>query len=134
MNFESQSENQSKSEIENHDETDKVLKGEIASQKKTQEKIYIKFFSYDFVMMDALIKNILQQCKKRKIPSTCNALPTEIKTITLLKAHFIHKRAKESYEKRIHKRLLTFPAHRFDCNIFYNLSLNDIIDFDIYRK
>ena len=70
-------------------------------------KIRIRVRAYDYKILDASVKQILNAAEryeaeiKGPVP-----LPIEIKKYTVNRSTFVHKNAREQFETRIHKRLL----------------------------
>ena len=77
--------------------------------KTTQEvpKIRIKIKAYDWRVADTSCKQIIETIKrlggKTKGPVP---LPTEIRKYTVNRSTFVHKKSREQFELRIHKRLI----------------------------
>ncbi|MDD3101982.1 MAG: 30S ribosomal protein S10 [Patescibacteria group bacterium] len=70
-------------------------------------RIRIKVKSYDHRVIDEALKSIIEAVKRSdaKIIGPI-FLPTEIKKFTVLRSSFVHKDARDQFEKRIHKRLI----------------------------
>jgi len=70
-------------------------------------KVRIKIRAYDHKIIDQSTKTIIDTAKRSgaevigPIP-----LPTEKDKYTVLKSTFVHKRSKDQYEMRTHKRLI----------------------------
>ena len=70
-------------------------------------KVRIKIRAYDHKIIDQSTKTIIETAQRSgadiigPIP-----LPTEKSKYTVLKSTFVHKRSKDQYEMRVHKRLI----------------------------
>ncbi|MFH1712256.1 MAG: 30S ribosomal protein S10 [Patescibacteria group bacterium] len=80
------------------------------TQEKTQEtkqRIRIKIRAYDHKVIDAATETIIRTAERSgakvlgPIP-----LPTEKRRFTVNRSTFVHKKARDQYEMRIHKRLI----------------------------
>lgn len=71
------------------------------------EKLRIKVKAYDVRLIDSSVKQIVEAIKKQggeivgPIP-----LPTEIKRYTVNRSTFVHKKSREQFELKVHKRLI----------------------------
>lgn len=71
------------------------------------DKIRIKLKAYDHRILDQSVKEIIETAERTgaevvgPIP-----LPTERKDFTVLRSTFVHKKSRDQYEMRIHKRLI----------------------------
>jgi len=89
------------------------MTSEKKNKKETEEKVVekakirIKIKAYDHKVIDQSAKKIVETAGRTgakvigPIP-----LPTEIKKITVNKSTFVHKKSKDQYEIRTHKRLI----------------------------
>ncbi len=72
-----------------------------------KEKLRLRIKSYDAKLIDSSVKQIIEAIKRQggevigPIP-----LPTEIKRYTVNRSTFVHKKSREQFEMRIHKRLI----------------------------
>ena len=80
------------------------------STKKTEqpkERLRIRIKAYDSRLIESSVRQIVGAIKRHggeiagPIP-----LPTEIKRYTVNRSTFVHKKAREQFEMRVHKRLL----------------------------
>ena len=96
-------------------------------------KIRIRVRAYDYKILDASVKQILNAAEryeaeiKGPVP-----LPIEIKKYTVNRSTFVHKNAREQFETRIHKRLLDIlnPNPKI-IDALTNLNLPAGIDIEI---
>ncbi|MCL4392248.1 30S ribosomal protein S10 [Patescibacteria group bacterium] len=72
-----------------------------------KDKLRIKIKAYDPKLIDNSVRQIIETIKRQggeivgPIP-----LPTEFKKYTVNRSTFVHKKSREQFELRIHKRLL----------------------------
>ncbi|MEK7506401.1 MAG: 30S ribosomal protein S10 [Patescibacteria group bacterium] len=72
-----------------------------------KEKLRIKVKAYDTKLIDNSVKQIIEAIKRQggevmgPIP-----LPTEFKRYTVNRSTFVHKKSREQFELRVHKRLV----------------------------
>ncbi|NCO23392.1 30S ribosomal protein S10 [bacterium (Candidatus Moisslbacteria) CG12_big_fil_rev_8_21_14_0_65_36_11] len=73
----------------------------------SKPKIRIKLRSFDHRVLDVALKNILEviYSSGAKVIGPVY-LPVERKMYTVLRSTFVHKDAREQFEKRIYKRLI----------------------------
>ncbi|MEX0690061.1 MAG: 30S ribosomal protein S10 [Candidatus Paceibacterota bacterium] len=79
------------------------------AKKKNKEldKLRLRIRSYDSKLIDNSVKQIIDAIEKHggevvgPIP-----LPTEIKRYTVNRSTFVHKKARDQFEMKVHKRLL----------------------------
>ncbi|PIR07599.1 30S ribosomal protein S10 [Candidatus Jorgensenbacteria bacterium CG_4_10_14_0_8_um_filter_39_13] len=71
------------------------------------EKLRLRIKAYDVKLIENSVKQIIEAIKRRggevigPIP-----LPTEIKRYTVNRSTFVHKKSREQFELRVHKRLV----------------------------
>jgi len=71
------------------------------------EKLRLRIKAYDVKLIENSVRQIIEAIKRRggevigPIP-----LPTEIKRYTVNRSTFVHKKSREQFELRIHKRLI----------------------------
>jgi len=76
-------------------------------EEETKQRIRIKIQAYDHKLIDQSVRQIIEIIKRYNadihgpVP-----LPTEIRKYTINRATFVHKKSREQYEMRIHKRLI----------------------------
>lgn len=72
-----------------------------------KEKLRLKIRAYDAKLIDNSVRQIVEAIKRQggdvvgPIP-----LPTEIRRYTVNRSTFVHKKSREQFEMRIHKRLV----------------------------
>lgn len=72
-----------------------------------KERLRLRIKSYDAKLIDNSVRQIIEAIKRHggevvgPIP-----LPTEIKRYTVNRSTFVHKKSREQFEMRIHKRLI----------------------------
>jgi len=85
----------------------KEAKKEVSQKDDFKQKIRIKIKAFDHKIIDQSTKTIIDTAGRSgaqvfgPIP-----LPTEKKKFTVNRSTFVHKKAKDQYEMRIHKRLV----------------------------
>ncbi|MCP6720373.1 MAG: 30S ribosomal protein S10 [Patescibacteria group bacterium] len=73
----------------------------------SKEKLRLRIKSYDAKLIDSSVKQIVEAIRRQggevigPIP-----LPTEIRRYTVNRSTFVHKKSREQFEMRIHKRLI----------------------------
>lgn len=80
----------------------------MASKKEQpKERLRIRVKAYDAKLIESSLRQIVEAIKRHggaivgPIP-----LPTEIKKYTVNRSTFVHKKSRDQFEMRIHKRLL----------------------------
>jgi small subunit ribosomal protein S10 len=79
----------------------------MAKEKEVKSKIRIRLRAYDHKVIDASARQIIDTALRygsEVLGPT--PLPTEIKKYTINRSTFVHSKAKEHYEIRIHKRII----------------------------
>lgn len=87
----------------------------IKKEEQLKEKLRIKIKAYDSKLIENSSKQIIDAIRKQggevsgPIP-----LPTEIRKYTVNRSTFVHKKSRDQFEMRIHKRLIdiTNPQHK----------------------
>jgi len=82
----------------------------MSDAKKTEEskqRIRIKIRAYDHKIIDAATETIIKTAERSgaKVLGPM-PLPTEMRRYTVNRSTFVHKRSRDQYEMRIHKRLI----------------------------
>jgi small subunit ribosomal protein S10 len=78
-----------------------------AKSEKVETRMRLKIKAYDNRLIDNSVKQIVEAIKKQggeivgPIP-----LPTEFKKYTVNRSTFVHKKSREQFEIRIHKRII----------------------------
>lgn len=104
-----------------------------ASEEDTKQKVRIKLRAFDHKIIDQAAKTIIEGAERSgakvfgPIP-----LPTAKKKYTVNKATFVHKRSKEQFEIRVHKRIIDIiePTTQ-TIELLSNLSLPSGVDVEI---
>ena len=104
--------------------------------KEKKEKVKILIKSYDHKLLDLVAKNIFGIIKKSDHEATIVPLPIDITKFTVLRATFKFKDAREQFETRIHKRLITIRNAKEEViNSLRDFSLPGGVDIQIkYEK
>jgi len=77
------------------------------TEEEVQQKIRIKLRAYDHKVIDQSAKKIVETALRSGVePVGPVPLPTENKKYTVNRSTFVHKKARDQYEMRIHKRLI----------------------------
>jgi small subunit ribosomal protein S10 len=75
--------------------------------KKEKQKIRIKVKSYDHRLLDKSCKDIIDNVSVYSSDiAGPTPLPTNIKKYTINRSTFVHKKAREQFELRVHTRLI----------------------------
>jgi len=87
--------------------TKKTRKKKKEEAGKNKAKIRIKVRSFDHRLIDIALKTILEAIYKSGAEIKGPVyLPVKKKVYTVLRSSFVHKDAREQFEKRIHQRLI----------------------------
>ena len=79
----------------------------MAENNQDVPKIRIKIKAYDWRVADSSCKQIIEIVKRQGgIITGPVPLPTEIRRYTVNRSTFVHKKSREQFEIRIHKRLI----------------------------
>ena len=76
-------------------------------KEEKKERLRIRIKSYDAKLIDTSVRQIIEAIKRQggevigPIP-----LPTEMRRFTVNRSTFVHKKAREQFELRVHKRLI----------------------------
>jgi len=76
-------------------------------EKNPKEKLRLRVKAYDAKVIDSSVRQIVDAIKQQggdvigPIP-----LPTEFKKYTVNSSTFVHKKSREQFEMRVHKRLI----------------------------
>lgn len=103
------------------------------SKSETIQKLRIRVRAYEHKVLDNSVKQIMDTALRYDanvlgpIP-----LPTEIKKYTVARSTFVHKDAREQFERRVHKRLIDIlnPSPKV-IESLTNLSLPSGVDIDV---
>ncbi len=103
------------------------------TKKETKPRLRIRLRAYDYKVIDNCAKQIIETTLRHggeiigPVP-----LPTEIKRYTVNRSSFVHKKSREQFETRVHKRLidiLNFNSEIMDA--LMNLTLPAGVDIEI---
>lgn len=100
---------------------------------KTENKVRIRFKSYDHRLLDKYLKEIVDLLTKEGITVKGPVpLPTEIRRYTVNRSPFIYKDSREQFEISIHRRIIDIvnPSQRV-LEILNNLDLPAGIEVEI---
>lgn len=81
-----------------------MAKGEAV---QTKEKLRLRIKAYDAKLIESSVRQIVEAIRRQggtiigPIP-----LPTEIRRYTVNRSTFVHKKSREQFEMRVHKRLV----------------------------
>ncbi len=108
-------------------------KTEGKEKKETKLKLRIKLRAYDYKVVDSSAKQIVETALRYgsevlgPVP-----LPTEIKKYTVNRSTFVHKKAREQFEIRVHKRLIDIlTPNQSVIEALTNLTLPAGVDIEI---
>lgn len=72
-----------------------------------KQRIRIRIQAYDHKLIDQSVKQIVETVSRYGVNIRGPVpLPTEIHKHTINRATFVHKKSREQYEMRVHKRLI----------------------------
>ncbi len=72
-----------------------------------KQRIRIRIQAYDHKLIDQSVKQIVETVERYGVNIRGPVpLPTEIHKYTVNRATFVHKKSREQYEMRVHKRLI----------------------------
>ena len=98
-----------------------------------RQKIRIKIRAYDYKIIDQAAKTIIETARRSgaqvfgPIP-----LPTAKRKYTVNRSTFVHRKSKEQYEMRVHKRLIDIIEPTVQTvELLTNLSLPTGVDVEI---
>ncbi len=83
----------------------------VKKKEEPKEKLRLRIKSYDSKLIDGSTRQIIEAITRQggevvgPIP-----LPTEFKKYTVNRSAFVHKKSREQFELRVHKRLLDIPS------------------------
>ena len=76
-------------------------------EEEIKQRIRIKIQAYDHKLIDQSVKQIVETAGRYQAEIRGPVpLPTEIHKYTVNRATFVHKKSREQYEMRVHKRLI----------------------------
>lgn len=76
-------------------------------EEEIKQRIRIKIQAYDHKLIDQSVKQIVETVGRYQAEIRGPVpLPTEIHKYTVNRATFVHKKSREQYEMRVHKRLI----------------------------
>ncbi|MFZ5982688.1 MAG: 30S ribosomal protein S10 [Patescibacteria group bacterium] len=105
----------------------------MVKNEEAKSKIRIKIKAYDHKIIDQSAKQIVETAERTGADfSGPIPLPTEIRKYTVNKSTFVHKKSRDQYEMRIHKRLIDImnPVAKTIDNLT-NLNLPAGVDIEI---
>ena len=102
-------------------------------KKTTTPRIRIKIRAYDHKIIDQSVRTIIDTAEKTgAIVNGPIPLPTQIDKTTVLRSTFVHKKAKEQFEMRVHKRLIDLTeSNPKTIDALQNLALPAGVDVEI---
>jgi len=79
----------------------------VAKEAISGDKLRLRIRSYDSRLIDSSCKQIIETLRRQdaKILGPI-PLPTEFKRYTVNRSTFVHKKSREQFEMRVHKRLI----------------------------
>ena len=76
-------------------------------QEEIKHRIRIRIQAYDHKLIDQSVKQIVDTIERYGVNIRGPVpLPTEIHKYTINRATFVHKKSRDQYEMRVHKRLI----------------------------
>ncbi len=79
----------------------------MAKEVVSSEKLRLRIRSYDSRLVDNSCKQIIETLRRHDADVVGpTPLPTEFKKYTVNRSTFVHKKSREQFEMRIHKRLI----------------------------
>ncbi|MBT4857021.1 30S ribosomal protein S10 [Candidatus Uhrbacteria bacterium] len=77
------------------------------TDKETKQRIRIKIRAYDHKLIDTACETIMKTAQRTGAQTLGPVpLPTEKRRFTVNRSTFVHKKSRDQYEMRIHKRLI----------------------------
>lgn len=82
----------------------------IKTEQITKDRVRLRIRAYDARLIDSSARQIIEAIRRQggevigPIP-----LPTEIRRYTVNRSTFVHKKSREQFEMRVHKRLIDIP-------------------------
>ena len=98
-----------------------------------ENKIRVKLRGFDVKLVDQSAQSIVQAVQKAGA-KVCGPipLPTRINKFTVLRSPFVHKKSREQFEMRTHKRLIDILEQSGDVmNALMALELSAGVDVEI---
>lgn len=102
-------------------------------EKEETQKLRIRVRAFEHKILDSSVKQILDVARRHDAKITGPVpLPTEIKKFTVNRSSFVHKDAREQFERRIHKRLIDIlePSPKI-IDALTNLNLPAGVDVEV---
>ncbi len=95
------------------------------TSEESKQRIRIKIRAYDHKIIDSATATIIKTAERSgaKVLGPV-PLPTEMKRYTVNRSTFVHKKSRDQYEMRIHKRLIdlvNFSQNTVDALMTLNL-------------
>lgn len=103
------------------------------SKNENQQKVRLRFKSYDHRLLDKSLKQIAELFQKEGVETRGPIpLPMEIKKYSVNRSPFIYKKSMEQFEMRIHKRIFDVfnPSQRI-LELFNSLDLPAGVEVEI---
>ena len=103
------------------------------SKSGVAQKLRIRVRAFDHKILDSSVEQIMDTAIRYEADiSGPTPLPTEIKKYTVNRSTFVHKKAREQYEMRVHKRLIDIlnPDSKI-IDALTNLSLPSGVSIDV---
>jgi len=102
-------------------------------EKEETQKLRIRVRAFEHKVLDSSVKQILDVARRYDAKLTGPVpLPTEIKKFTVNRSSFVHKDAREQFERRVHKRLIDIlePSPKI-IDALTNLNLPAGVDVEV---
>lgn len=107
--------------------------GQPSGDEEVQQRIRIKIRAYDYKIIDQSTRTIIETAQRSgatvrgPVP-----LPTEKSKYTVIRSPFVHKKSREQFEMRVHKRLVDIlePTPK-TVDALMNLNLPAGVDVEI---
>jgi small subunit ribosomal protein S10 len=114
-------------------DTSKKTPKKSAEAKSANTSIRIRLSGFDHVIVDEAAEKIVQSAERSgAIVNGPTPLPTKIRKFTVNKSTFVHKNARDQYEMRTHRRLVSLSETTLQTiETLQNLSLPAGVDIDI---
>ncbi|PIT93723.1 30S ribosomal protein S10 [Candidatus Falkowbacteria bacterium CG10_big_fil_rev_8_21_14_0_10_43_11] len=114
-------------------ETNKKPASDAVVPEDSKQKIRIKIRAYDYKIIDQAAKTIIESVQRSGVQVFGPIpLPTAKRKYTVNRSTFVHRKSKEQYEMRVHKRLIDIiePTAK-TVELLTNLSLPTGVDVEI---
>lgn len=103
------------------------------TENQAESRMRVKIKSYDHKVIDSSARKIVETAERSGASVTGPVpLPTEIHKVTVNRSTFVHKKSRDQYEMRVHKRLIDIlNSTPKTIDLMMNLDLPTGVDVEI---